>query len=58
MSEHPISGLPVSEFADMPDDIREMIEVVQEKSGCIPSVLLALAHRPPSSVRSLLPMTR
>jgi hypothetical protein len=40
MSEHPISGLPVSEFADMPDDIWEMIEVVQEKSGCIPSVLL------------------
>ncbi len=30
----------------MPDDIREMIEAVQEKSGCIPNVFLALAHRP------------
>ena len=30
----------------MPDDIREMIEAVQEKSGFIPNVFLALAHRP------------
>ena len=30
----------------MPDDIRELIEEVQEKSGFIPNVFLALAHRP------------
>lgn len=30
----------------MPDDIRERIEAVQEKSGFIPNVFLALAHRP------------
>lgn len=46
MSEHPISRFPVPELADMPDDIREMIEAVQEKSGFIPNVFLALAHRP------------
>lgn len=46
MSEHPISRFRVPELADMPDDIREMIEAVQEKSGFIPNVFLALAHRP------------
>src|SRR5690606_40687263 len=30
----------------MPDDIRSRIEAVQEKSGFIPNVFLALAHRP------------
>ncbi len=30
----------------MPDDIRSAIEAVQEKSGFIPNVFLALAHRP------------
>ena len=46
MSEHPISRFPIPELADMPDDMREMIEAVQEKSGFIPNVFLALAHRP------------
>jgi uncharacterized peroxidase-related enzyme len=46
MSEHPISRFPIPELAEMPDDIREMIEAVQEKSGFIPNVFLALAHRP------------
>jgi uncharacterized peroxidase-related enzyme len=46
MSAHPISRFPVPALADMPDDIREMIETVQEKSGFIPNVFLALAHRP------------
>lgn len=46
MSEHPISRFPVPELADLPDDIRQMIEEVQEKSGFIPNVFLALAHRP------------
>lgn len=46
MTEHPISRFPVPELADLPDDIRELIEGVQEKSGFIPNVFLALAHRP------------
>ncbi len=46
MSEYPISRFPVPELADLPDDIREMIETVHEKSGFIPNVFLALAHRP------------
>lgn len=46
MSELAISRFPVPELADLPDDIREMIEAVHEKSGFIPNVFLALAHRP------------
>ncbi|SLN64048.1 peroxidase-related enzyme [Oceanibacterium hippocampi] len=42
----PISRFPVPDIADMPDDIRERILAVQEKSGFIPNVFLALAHRP------------
>ena len=43
---HPISRFPVPALDDMPDDIRALIESVQEKSGFIPNVFLALAHRP------------
>ena len=46
MSEHPISRFPVPVLEDLPSDIREMVETVQEKSGFIPNVFLALAHRP------------
>lgn len=46
MSDHPISRFPVPRLEDLPDDMQEMIETVQEKSGFIPNVLLALAHRP------------
>lgn len=45
-SDRPISRFPVPELADLPDDIRQMIDTVQEKSGFIPNVFLALAHRP------------
>ncbi|GAU06175.1 alkylhydroperoxidase [Burkholderia stabilis] len=31
---------------DLPEDIRERIAAVQEKSGFIPNVFLTLAHRP------------
>lgn len=41
-----ISRYPVPTLADMPEDIRSRIEAVQEKSGFIPNVFLALAHRP------------
>ena len=42
----PVSRFPVPKLADMPDDIRQRIEAVQEKSGFIPNVFLVLAHRP------------
>lgn len=42
----PVSRFPVPDLKDMPDDIRERIVAVQEKSGFIPNVFLTLAHRP------------
>jgi len=41
-----ISRFPVPELADLPEDIRSRILAVQEKSGFVPNVFLALAHRP------------
>ncbi|WP_323039325.1 peroxidase-related enzyme [Gemmobacter sp.] len=41
-----ISRFAVPKLTDMPDDIRARILTVQEKSGFIPNVFLALAHRP------------
>ena len=41
-----ISRYPTPELADLPSDVRERIENVQEKSGFVPNVFLALAHRP------------
>jgi uncharacterized peroxidase-related enzyme len=46
MSKPPISRFPVPELADLPDDIRAKILEVQEKSGFVPNVFLAFAHRP------------
>ncbi|MFC3111236.1 peroxidase-related enzyme [Undibacterium arcticum] len=47
MSNAPaISCFPVPELADLPDDIRQVILAVQEKSGFVPNVFLTLAHRP------------
>ena len=46
MNQPPISRFPVPELDDMPDDIRSRILRVQEKSGFVPNVFLALAHRP------------
>lgn len=43
---HPISRFAIPELASLPDDIRQAIEKVAEKSGFIPNVFLALAHRP------------
>jgi uncharacterized peroxidase-related enzyme len=43
---HAISRFPVPEIADLPEDMRTMILSVQEKSGFVPNVFLALAHRP------------
>ena len=41
-----ISRFPIPKLEDMPEDIRARITAVQEKSGFIPNVFLALAHRP------------
>ena len=46
MSGPTVSRYPVPEIADLPDDIRDLILEVQEKSGFVPNVFLALAHRP------------
>ena len=42
----PISRFPVPELDELPDDVRETILAVQEKTGFVPNVFLALAHRP------------
>ena len=47
MSANPsISRYPVPTLAELPEDIRGRILAVQEKSGFVPNVFLALAHRP------------
>lgn len=46
MSEKPISRFPVPDLNSLPADIQERILAVQEKSGFVPNVFLALAHRP------------
>ena len=45
VTQLPISRFPTPELADLPQDIRERIEAVQEKSGFVPNVFLALARR-------------
>ena len=45
-TEPPISRFPVPELVDMPHDIRDQILAVQERSGFVPNIFLALAHRP------------
>ena len=46
MNPDQISRFHVPELHELPADIRSKIEAVQEKSGFIPNVFLALAHRP------------
>jgi uncharacterized peroxidase-related enzyme len=41
-----VSRFSVPELDDLPEDIRARIVAVQEKSGFIPNVFLAWAHRP------------
>jgi uncharacterized peroxidase-related enzyme len=42
----PISRYPVPPLADLPEDLRQRILEVQEKSGFVPNVFLAFSHRP------------
>lgn len=46
MSKNKISRYPIPDINDLPDDIKQKIEEVQEKAGFIPNVFLVLAHRP------------
>lgn len=46
MDDQSISRFPVPELHDLPEDIRERILAVQEKTGFVPNVFLVLAHRP------------
>jgi len=43
---HPISRLPAPAIDGLPDDVRERILKVREKSGFVPNVFLVLARRP------------
>ena len=45
-TDAPISRFAIPALDELPDDIRDRIEAVQEKSGFVPNVFLALAHRP------------
>ena len=45
-TNHSISRFPIPDLNDLPEDIREVIAKVSEKSGFVPNVFLALAHRP------------
>ena len=46
MKDDKISRFPIHEINALPEDITARILEVQEKSGFIPNVFLALAHRP------------
>jgi uncharacterized peroxidase-related enzyme len=46
LSQPPVSRFAVPALADLPEDVRARILAVQEKSGFVPNVFLALARRP------------
>ena len=46
MTEQPISRYPELDINDLPEDIRTLILEVQEQTGFVPNVFLALAYRP------------
>jgi uncharacterized peroxidase-related enzyme len=46
MTAKPISRFPVPSIEGLAEDMRSRILAVQEKSGFVPNVFLALAHRP------------
>jgi uncharacterized peroxidase-related enzyme len=46
VTEHAVSRYPVPETLDLPDDLRATVLAVQERTGFVPNVFIALAHRP------------
>jgi uncharacterized peroxidase-related enzyme len=45
-TDRPVSRFGVVEPAELPDDLRERVEKIAEKSGFVPNVFRALARRP------------
>jgi uncharacterized peroxidase-related enzyme len=41
-----ISRFPVGSLAELPDELRERIEPIAERSGFVPNVFLSMVHRP------------
>lgn len=41
-----ISRYPIANLSDLPDDLRTPILEIQEKTGFVPNVFLAMGHRP------------
>ncbi|MCW2614403.1 MAG: Alkylhydroperoxidase [Frankiales bacterium] len=46
MVDEAFSRFPVPEVLDLPDDLRVRVLAVQDKTGFVPNVFLAMAHRP------------
>ncbi|HXK55508.1 MAG: peroxidase-related enzyme [Gammaproteobacteria bacterium] len=46
MTDMPISRFPIPALEQLPDDVRERILQVQQKTGFVPNVFLALSWRP------------
>lgn len=46
MTDEPISRFPVVELDDLPDDLRERVGAIAERSGFVPNIFRALGHRP------------
>ena len=45
-SPRPISRFPVADLSSLPADLRDRIAIISDKSGFVPNVFLAMAHRP------------
>jgi uncharacterized peroxidase-related enzyme len=45
-TDRPVSRFGVVEPADLPDDLRQRIEAIAEKSGFVPNIFRALGRRP------------
>ena len=46
MTNTNISRYPIPDLNDLPEDLKDFILTINEKTGFIPNVFLALAHRP------------
>lgn len=42
----PVSRFPITELSDLPDDLRNRIEPLAERTGFVPNVFLGMTHRP------------
>ena len=46
MTEATISRYPVPDINDLPEDLKSFVVAMNDKTGFVPNVFLALAHRP------------